>query len=80
MRWARLLPELEQHFTVYAIDRRGRGGSGDAVEYVIEREFEDVAAVVDAIVITMGDSATLAPIRHLPRTPPRRPRLMSSPR
>ena len=48
-RWARLLPELEPHFTVYAIDRRGRGGSGDAAEYHIEREFEDVAAVIDAI-------------------------------
>ena len=48
-RWARLIPELEPHFTVYALDRRGRGGSGDAVEYAIEREFEDVAAVIDAI-------------------------------
>lgn len=48
-RWARLLPELEPHFTVYAIDRRGRGGSGDAAEYDIAREFEDVAAVIDAI-------------------------------
>jgi pimeloyl-ACP methyl ester carboxylesterase len=48
-RWSRLLPELEPHFTVYAIDRRGRGGSGDAAEYDIAREFEDVAAVIDAI-------------------------------
>jgi pimeloyl-ACP methyl ester carboxylesterase len=40
---------LEKHFTVYAIDRRGRGGSGDAPDYAMEREFEDVAAVVDAI-------------------------------
>jgi pimeloyl-ACP methyl ester carboxylesterase len=48
-RWARLLPELERRFTVYAMDRRGRGGSGDAAEYAIEREFEDVAAVIDAI-------------------------------
>lgn len=37
------------HHTVYAVDRRGRGGSGDAAEYAIEREFEDVAAVVDSI-------------------------------
>jgi pimeloyl-ACP methyl ester carboxylesterase/SAM-dependent methyltransferase len=48
-RWAGILPELERHFTVYAVDRRGRGGSGDAPEYAIEREFEDVAAVVEAI-------------------------------
>ena len=48
-RWARVLPNLERDFTVYAMDRRGRGGSGDALEYAIAREFEDVAAVVDAI-------------------------------
>lgn len=48
-RWKPLLPRLEARFTVYAVDRRGRGGSGDAPRYAIEREFEDVAAVVDAI-------------------------------
>jgi pimeloyl-ACP methyl ester carboxylesterase len=47
-RWARVLPELEPHFTVYAMDRRGRGGSGDPTEYSIAREFDDVAAVVEA--------------------------------
>src|SRR5262245_47232567 len=48
-RWAPLLAALEQRFTVYALDRRGRGGSGDAAGYAIEREFEDVAALVDSI-------------------------------
>jgi pimeloyl-ACP methyl ester carboxylesterase len=48
-RWNPLLPELEARFTVYAVDRRGRGGSGDAEDYSIEREFDDIAAVVDAI-------------------------------
>lgn len=48
-RWAPVFPALEKHFTVYAIDRRGRGESGDAAVYAIEREFSDVAAVVDAI-------------------------------
>lgn len=50
-RWARLLPALEPHFTVYALDRRGRGASGatETAQYAIEREFEDVAAVVDAV-------------------------------
>ena len=43
------MPELERHFTVYAVDRRGRGGSGDAPTYAVEREFEDVAAVVDSL-------------------------------
>ncbi|MCL4263064.1 MAG: alpha/beta hydrolase [Anaerolineae bacterium] len=48
-RWAPVLPLLEAHFTVYAMNRRGRGGSGDTHEYAIQREFEDIAALVDAI-------------------------------
>lgn len=40
---------LAEHYTVYAIDRRGRGGSGDADVYELEREIEDVAAVVESI-------------------------------
>jgi pimeloyl-ACP methyl ester carboxylesterase len=49
-RWIPILPKLEEHFTVYAIDRRGRGESRDAqAPYAIEREFEDVAAVIDSI-------------------------------
>jgi pimeloyl-ACP methyl ester carboxylesterase len=48
-RWAPVLPALEKHFTVYAVDRRGRGGSGEATEYDIEREFEDITAVIDSI-------------------------------
>jgi pimeloyl-ACP methyl ester carboxylesterase len=48
-RWATVLPQLEEHFTVYAMDRRGRGESGDAPDYDIMREAEDIAAVVDAI-------------------------------
>jgi len=47
-RWARVLPAFEEHFTVLAMDRRGRGGSGDADGYALEREFEDVAAVVES--------------------------------
>ena len=47
-RWAPVLPALEQHFTVLAVDRRGRGRSGDRGDYTIEREFEDVAAVVES--------------------------------
>jgi pimeloyl-ACP methyl ester carboxylesterase len=48
-RLAPVLPALEARFTVYALDRRGRGGSGDAESYAIEQEFDDVAAAVDAI-------------------------------
>ena len=39
-------PHLRDRFTVWAIDRRGRGDSEDADSYAIEREFDDVAAVV----------------------------------
>lgn len=48
-RWAHISPLLEQRFTVYAMDRRGRGASGEAAEYHTLREAEDVAAVVEAI-------------------------------
>jgi pimeloyl-ACP methyl ester carboxylesterase len=47
--WKFVLPELEQHCTVYAMDRRGRGGSGDSPAHELQREAEDVAAVVDSI-------------------------------
>jgi pimeloyl-ACP methyl ester carboxylesterase len=32
-----LVPELVDCFTIYAIDRRGRGESGDTADYAIER-------------------------------------------
>jgi pimeloyl-ACP methyl ester carboxylesterase len=49
--WSALLPTLAERFTVYALDRRGRGGSDayDAATYAIDDEFADVAAVVDAV-------------------------------
>ena len=39
-------PHLEDRFTVWALDRRGRGDSGDDESYSLESEFDDVAAVV----------------------------------
>src|SRR5690606_2523309 len=48
-RWSAISPQLEQHFTVYAMDRRGRGGSADSPDYDIMREAEDVAAVLKDI-------------------------------
>jgi pimeloyl-ACP methyl ester carboxylesterase len=53
-RWGPANPGLGEHFTVYSIDRRGRGGSGDSKEYSLEREFEDVASVVDSIPRQVG--------------------------
>jgi pimeloyl-ACP methyl ester carboxylesterase len=38
------------------MDRRGRGGSGDGEEYTLEREYEDVAAVVDAVAQALGSA------------------------
>jgi pimeloyl-ACP methyl ester carboxylesterase len=54
-RWRPVLPAFEERFAVCAVDRRGRGGSGDAEGYAIEREFEDVAAAVDSL----GEPVTL---------------------
>lgn len=48
-RWTSVLPSLEQHLTVIRVDHRGRGDSGDAPDYSIEREFEDIASVVDSL-------------------------------
>lgn len=39
---------LSARFTVYSYDRRGRGDSGDHLPYAIEREIEDLAAVIAA--------------------------------
>jgi pimeloyl-ACP methyl ester carboxylesterase len=39
-------PHLQDRFQVWALDRRGRGESADADSYALDREFEDVAAVV----------------------------------
>ncbi len=48
-RWEPMMPLFERDMTVHAMDRRGRGGSGDAPTHSIDVEAEDVAAVVEAI-------------------------------
>ncbi len=48
-RWGPILPAFERSFTVYAIDRRGRGESGDTMPYALEQESEDILAVIDSI-------------------------------
>src|SRR3712207_3975459 len=38
--------ELAKHFTVINYDRRGRGDSGDTAPYAVEREIEDLGALI----------------------------------
>jgi pimeloyl-ACP methyl ester carboxylesterase len=38
---------LAPHFTVYGYDRRGRGRSGDTPPYAVDREIEDIDALID---------------------------------
>ena len=48
-RWLEVAPMFEPHVSIYMMERRGRGESGDAASYAMEREYEDVAALVDSI-------------------------------
>jgi pimeloyl-ACP methyl ester carboxylesterase len=50
---ASLATALAPHFTVFAYDRRGRGESGDTAPYAVEREVEDI----DALINEAGGSA-----------------------
>ncbi len=43
---AALAGKLAPHFTVYTYDRRGRGDSGDTPPYAVEREVEDIGALI----------------------------------
>jgi pimeloyl-ACP methyl ester carboxylesterase len=43
---ASLTTLLASHFTVFAYDRRGRGDSGDRGPYAVEREVEDLQALI----------------------------------
>lgn len=52
--WRTAGPLLASSHALYAIDRRGRGASGDTAPYAIAREYEDVAAVVDAVAAAEG--------------------------
>jgi pimeloyl-ACP methyl ester carboxylesterase len=38
---------LAPHFAVYGYDRRGRGRSGNALPYQVDREIEDIEALID---------------------------------
>ncbi|HEX5879811.1 MAG TPA: alpha/beta hydrolase [Actinomycetota bacterium] len=54
-----LVAELRDTMTTFAMDRRGFGASGDAAGYALEREFEDVAAVVEAVAARTGGPVAL---------------------
>jgi pimeloyl-ACP methyl ester carboxylesterase len=46
-RWGTVVTKLAERFSLTMVDRRGRGKSGDGPVYAIDREFEDVAAVLE---------------------------------
>lgn len=46
-RWFHIVPALEEKFTVFAIERSGRGESGDHKPYSYNSEIEDILAVVE---------------------------------
>jgi pimeloyl-ACP methyl ester carboxylesterase len=48
--WRAAGPLLAGEFTIHAVDRRGRGASGDSGgPYAIEREYEDLVAVAESL-------------------------------
>lgn len=51
-------PSLSRHFTVYHYDRRGRGDSTDTLPYAVEREVEDI----EALIIEAGGTAFVSGI------------------
>jgi pimeloyl-ACP methyl ester carboxylesterase len=59
------LPLLAEHFSVFHYDRRGRGDSTDTQPYALEREIEDIEALIDeaggqAFVFGISSGAALA--------------------
>lgn len=75
---AAIAQELSSDFTVFNYDRRGRGDSGDTLPYAIERETEDIEAMLEAAggaaylwgsssgaVLAMDAAATGAPVTKL---------------
>ena len=47
--WVFVIPYLQERFTVVTMDRRGRGQSGDGPGHSMDREAEDVLAVLEAV-------------------------------
>jgi pimeloyl-ACP methyl ester carboxylesterase len=55
--WRAVGPLLAATRRVFALDRRGRGASGDSPGYAIEREYEDLAAAAEQLAATTGATA-----------------------
>lgn len=58
---------LGAHLPVVNYDRRGRGDSGDTRPYAVEREVEDIAALVDSLgddVVLYGHSSGATLVLH----------------
>jgi pimeloyl-ACP methyl ester carboxylesterase len=71
--WDEVRARLEEAFTVVSMDRRGHGASGDSQAYALDREVEDVLAVVavaesPAILVghSFGAVCALEAARHAP--------------
>ncbi len=61
----KLAPLLARDFTVFMYDRRGRGASGDTAPYAVEREIDDLDALIreaggSACVYAISSGAALA--------------------
>ncbi|MGH8824900.1 MAG: alpha/beta fold hydrolase [Jiangellaceae bacterium] len=62
-----LAAELSRHLTVFNYDRRGRGDSGDTAPYAVEREIDDLAALIaeaGATASVYGHSSGAALVLH----------------
>ena len=52
---------LEDEYTVYIYDRRGRGESGDTLPYSADREVDDLAAVEGVAAAVPGSTVVILP-------------------
>jgi len=57
--YLRPLDYLAPHFSLYMVNRRGRGQSGDGEDYSLEREIADITAVVEDVAAQTGGPVTL---------------------